>query len=412
MKKRLFIIIVPLISLALTLAGGFTLLWRFFLFLLVVLLLSYLWTRLSIRNIDSNVKKVSEHYQAGERFEAEFTIYNRSRIPSPLIEVQEETNLPGYENMVTFSLLPNGSHRWKTRIDCKRRGRYSLGTLSATVTDPLGFFPLNRQLGEGISIIIYPETFDLPFFQALPRQGLGPSQRRWLTVETGPNAARVREYINGDNLRHIHWRSTAHTGTLMVKEFDPDRSNYAFKNIWIVLDMHHSSHLGEGEETIDEYSIMAAASIAKNYIDSGKRVGLIASGERTYNFLPEAGNRHLQHILQALALIQATGNIPIDTLLTLESGRFDAGSAVIVITSSDNRGIATPLRRIVNRGSIVTAILLDSLSFGGRTSAANSARRLISNGIHVYAIRQGVEIARALDSRLTSSSTQYIGDKV
>ena len=412
MKKRLFIIILAVITLALALAGGFTLLWRFFLFSAVVLLLSYFWSRLSIRGIGSHVTKVSEHYQVGEYFEAEFTVFNRGRIPTPLIEVQEDTDLPGYDNLMTFSLMPRSSNRWRTKIYCKRRGKYRLGALSATVVDPLGFFPVNHQLGGHQNIIVYPAMLDLPFFQPLPQQELGASPRRWLTIENGPNAARVREYTSGDSLRHIHWHTTAHTGKLMVKEFDPDRSNYAFKNIWIVLDMHHSSLLGEGDETIDEYSITVAASMAKKYTDSGKRVGLIASGERPYLFLPEAGDQHLQHILQALALMKATGDVPINDLIASEAGRFDAGSAVIVITSSDNRAAATPLRHIINRGAIVTAILLDSLSFGGKTSAANTARNLIKSGANVYIIRRGLEIAKALDSRITPSHTKYIGDKV
>lgn len=412
MKTRLVVIMVPLIMLAVALAGGFTLLWRFFLFLVVVLLLSYFWPRLSIRGIGSQVKKSAECCQVGEYFEEEFIVFNRGRIPAPVIEIQEDTDLPGYRNTEAFSLFPRSSHGWRTRVYCQRRGQYHLGALTGRVTDPLGFFPLNLRLDERQSIIVYPATLELPYFQALPLQEPGQSPRRWLISEYGPNASRVREYTSGDRLRHIHWHTTAHTGRLMVKEFDPDRANYAFKDIWIVLDMHRSAHLGKGEATIDEYSITVAASITKKYIDSGKRVGLLASGDRSYLFLPEAGDQPRQHILKALALIKATGEVPIDTLLASQAERFEAGSAVIVITSSDNQRIATPLRHAVDRGVIVIAILLDSLSFGGRTGAANIARSLISSGQHVYVIRRGLEIARALDSRLISSRLQYIGDRV
>ena len=408
---RLVLIIVPLVTLALALVGGFTLLWRFFLFMVVVLLLSYLWPRLSISSIDCQVKKSSHYCQVGDCFEEEFAVFNRSNIPTPFIEVQEATDLPGYQNMVAFNLSSRGFHSWRTNIYCQRRGQYSLGVLSTRVTDPFGFFPRYRHLGEHQTVIVYPAMLELPFFQALPHQEPRLGLRRRLSSEIGPNAARVREYASGDSLRHIHWHTTAHTGKLMVKDYDPDRSNYAFKNIWIIPDMHQSSQLGEGDETTEEYSITVAASLAKKYIDSGKRVGLIASGDQPYLFLPEAGEQHLQHILQALALMKATGKVPIDTLLTSEIGRFDADSAVIVITPSDNQGIRMPLRRMVNRGTIVIAILLDSISFGGATSGANAARSLISSGLNVYVIRRGLEIARALDSRVVSSRIQYIGDK-
>jgi uncharacterized protein (DUF58 family) len=411
MKIRRLPITVLILILALALAGGFTLLWHLFIFLVILLLLSYLWLRLSIRNIDGRVEKSPENCQVGERFEEEFTFFNHGRIPTPLIEAQEDTDLPGYRNVATFNLAPQGSHGWRTEIYCQRRGRYGLGTLTTKVSDPLGFFSMNRQFGKSQGIIVYPATPDLPFFQALPRQEPGSSPRHWLASEVGPNASRVREYASGDSLRHIHWHSTAHTGNLMVKEFEPDRYNYTFKDIWIVLDMYRDCQFGDGDETTEEYSVTIAASLAKKYIESGKNVGLIASGDRAYLVLPETGDEHLKDIMQALAMIKATGKLPVDALLASQAERFDAGSALVVVTSSDNRGIVAPLRRTVNRGTIVTVILLDAISFGGKTGAVDTARSLIANGITAYIVRRGVEISRALDSRFLSSPMQYAGDK-
>ena len=411
MKVRLALIIIPLLTLAVALAGGFTLLWRFFIFLVVVLLLSYLWSRLSIRGIDGRVEKPLSRSRVGERFGEEFAVFNRGRLPTPLIEAQEDTDLPGYRNTLTFNLSSRDSHTWRTEVHCRRRGQYHLGALAVKVSDPLGFFPRQRYIGESQDIIVYPAMLELPFFQALPRQEPGAGPRRWLASEASPNASRVREYVSGDRLRHIHWASTAHTGNLMVREFDPDRSNYAFKEIWIVLDMHLVSQLGEGDEATEEYGITIAASLAKKYLDSGKRVGLIASGDRPYLFLLNSGDGHLQHILESLALIKAAGRVPIDALLESGAERFDAGSAVIIIMPSVNPGIAAPMRQVINRGAIVTAILLDSFSFGGGVSPANTPRNLISSGFHVYTVRQGMEIARALDSRLLSSRMQHIGVK-
>ncbi len=411
MKIRWSLIIILLLIAALALAGGFDLLWRLFIFLVVLLLLSYLWLRLNIRYIGGSVEKLPDYCQIGERFEEEFSFFNTSRIPTSLIEVQEDTDFPGYQNKVAFNLASRDALGWSTEIRCQRRGRYNLGTLTAKVTDPIGFFAMSQRFGETQSVIVYPATLELPFFQVLPRQEPGSSPRRWLASEAGPNASRVREYASGDSLRHIHWHSTAHTGNLMVKEFDPDRYNYVFKNIWIVLDMHQACQFGDGDETTGEYGVTIAASLAKKYIESGKRVGLIASGDHPYIFLPETGREHLEHILQALAVVKASGKITLDALLESQSERFEAGSAVIVVTPSGSRGMAAQLRRVVSNGTGVTAILLDAISFGGKTGASDTARSLIPGGIHVYIVRRGVEIARALDSRFTSSPTQYIGDK-
>ena len=410
MKHRWLLIIALFFILALALAGGFTLLWRFFIFLVVLLLLSRYWSRWSIRGITARSIKTAESRQIGDYFEEEFTVNNSSRMPTPLVEVQEDTDLPGYQNKVSFNIPAYGSHQWRTRPYCQRRGQYNVGELVVKVTDPLGLFVTSQRLGEYQNVIVYPTPLDLPYFQIIPRQATGQNLLRWFASEAGPSASRVREYVSGDSLRRIHWQTTAHLGKLVVKEFDPDRSHFAFKALWLVLDMYRAFQLGEGDETTEEYSISIAASLAKKYIDNEKRVGLIASGDRPYICLARTGYGQLQNVLRALALMKGTGKVPIDNLLSFQAERFETGSVVVVIMPSDSRSITAPLRQAINRGVTVIAVLLDSLSFGGENTAANTARNLISAGFHVYIVRRGQDIPVALDSRWLSPNIPYVGD--
>ncbi len=386
--------------------------WRFFVFFVVLILLGYLWARVGTRGIKGQVEKSPEHCQVGKYFEEEFTVTRQSRFPAPLIEVREDTDLPDYRNEISFNFSTSGSYHWRSRAYCRRRGRYRIGALSVKVSDPLGLFSLYQRIGEQRQIVVNPATLELPFFQVLPQQQPGQNPRLWLVSELGPNASRVREYSSGDSLRHIHWQSTAHTGKLFVKEFDPDRPNYAYKNIWVVLDMHRDYQLGQGDETTEEYGITIAASLVSKYINDGKSVGLISSGEQPFLNLPGTGEEHVQDMMRALALMKATGSIPIDELLASQVERFDAGSAIIVIMPSSDRSVAPPLRHAINRGVIANAVLLDSRSFGGKTGAAVPARQLSSGGFRVYIVRRGQDIAGALDSRLFSPSFQYAENRI
>jgi uncharacterized protein (DUF58 family) len=411
MKRRWVLIIILLLILIIALAGALTLLWRFFIFISAVLLLSYIWSRLTARGIQCHVEKLPRFFQVGERFEMAFTLTNRSTIPTPLIELQEDTDLPGYLNKLSVSLSSRGSYSWRTEVYCQRRGRYGAGVLKMRVTDPLGFFPVERRIGEHQEITVYPATLDLPLFERTPRRGKGIGSTRWLDSETSPNASSVREYISGDSLRHIHWHTTAHTGNLMVREFDPDRTGYGYNEIWLVLDMRRASQLGEGNETTEEYGVTIAASLAKKYLSAGKKVGLIAAGDRSFLLTPEAGEERLQHILHSLALLKATGEVPINDLLASRAEHFGAGSIVIIIMPSANPGIAAPLRYAIDRRARVIAILLDSFSFGGVNTPANNVRSLNSSGINAYVVRQGMDIPRALDSQLDPSRLQYVRGK-
>ncbi len=412
MKIRVVLIIVPLVLLALALAIGSVLILRLFSLSVLVLLLGYLWALLGIRGLTGQVKKSSERCQVGERFGEEITVFSSSKIPKLLIKVQENTDLPGHHNVAAFNLSPKSSYRWQTEVYCRRRGQYRLGALTATVTDPFGFFSLRRNFGEFQNIIVYPATLELPFFLPLSRgePGVGPS--RWLISEIGPSAARVREYANGDTLNRIHWHSTAHTGKLMVMEFDADRSNYASRNIWIVLDMRQASQVGDSDESTEEYGVTIAASLIKKYIDSGKQVGLIASGDQPYLFPPQTEDNHLWEMLEALALMKATGEVPIEQLISQEAEHFGSNSVIIVITPSISERMVAPLRQVKSRGTPVIVILLDSASFGGTVSTLNAISILISSGFQVYVVRHGEELARALDSRVLIPHMRYVGDVV
>ncbi|MBI2329352.1 MAG: DUF58 domain-containing protein [Chloroflexi bacterium] len=394
MKSRPALIIVPLVILAVALATGSVLMLRLFSLAVLVLLLSYLWVRLGVRGISSQVKKSAERCQVGDRFGEEITVFSSSRIPKLLIKAEENTNLPGYHNVAIFNLSPKGSYCWQTEYYCQRRGQYRLGSLMVTVADPFGFFSRQRDLRQSQNIIVYPATLELPFFQPLSRNEPGPGLSRWLLSEIGTDAARVREYASGDTLNRIHWRSTSHTGKLMVKEFDADRSNAASKNVWVVLDMYQAVQAGAGDDSTEEYGVTIAASLLKKYIDSGRRVGLIASGGQPYLFPLETGSQHLSDMLEALALIKATGEVPVEQLISREIGRFTINSVVIVITPAANEQLVASLRQVRSRGAPVIIVSLDSASFGGRATGS-----LVSGSFQVYVIRHGEELNRALDSR-------------
>ncbi len=407
MRIRWWVIVILVCSLVASLATGSIMLWRLFLFLTALLVMSYIWMRINVRYIDGKVVRLSSYCQVGDRFEEEITFTNRGKLPTALIEVKENADFPGYKSTATFHLPAQGNYSWRSEGICQRRGLYDMGQLVVKMTDPLGFFTVKEQIIDSKSITVFPSAIGLPFFQVLPRQEIGPSKRRWFTAEPGTNAARVRDYISGDSLRNIHWHTTAHTGNLMVKEFDPERAVVAYKDIWIVLDMLETSHFGKGDETTEEYAVNIAASLVKKYVTEGKNVGLMASGGHAFLFIPETGEEHLEELMRALAVVKADSTLSLDGLVQAQEERFEPGSAVVVISPSAN--IQAPLRRLVNRGTVVTAVLIDAASFGGTTTAPEISRTLVSSGIHSYIVRRGAQVSRALDSRYLLNPTGYTG---
>jgi uncharacterized protein (DUF58 family) len=404
MKIRWFIIAVLLATFVLAITGGAAILWRLFIFLLVLLAVSYVWLRLLVRQIEGRVDKMATNCRVGDYFEETFTVTNNGRLPMLIFEAEETSDLPGYRNVVNFPLASWGSHTWRSRDLCRHRGQYRIGALKARLYDPLGFFSVTRELTDTRYVNVLPAAIDLPYFQVLPRREPGLNTRRWFAGEPGQNASRVREYASGDSLRHVHWHSTAHTGQLMVKEFDPDLTRaYAFSDIWIILDMHRESVFGTGEDTTAESGIIIASSLVKKYLENDKQVGLITSGDHSYIIAPDTGEEQFNRMFQALALVKPTGEVNLETLIISQEERIAPGAAVIVIATAGVHETGPALRRLVARGIQVTAVLLDAASWGGKASATDTARGLAGGGINAYIVRRGIEISRALDIRYRKS---------
>ncbi len=399
MKVRWFVPLVPLLLLFLALAGGFDVVWQVFLFITVIFLLSLLWSFLSLRGISARVPAVKSQGEAGERYEREFWLENSRGLPAPVVEARELSDMPGYENITAMSLLGRSPRKWRATFECRKRGSYTMGPLRVTVSDPLGLFPASRDFGKAGQVLVTPRVYELPNFHVIPRQEAGRSQRRWMASEAGSGASKVREYTSGDSLRHVHWPTTAHSGRLMVKEFDPERAHYAFRHVWIVLDMDGRLRYGQGDETTEEYAVTAAASLASKFIREGKDVGLMAVGDRTLLHLPAGGRSQEERIMHSLAVLRNAGTMPVVKLLGAQADHFEAGSAVIVIMPAAQQDILIPLRRALNRGILLTAVLLDISSFGGTVFPETDERRFEGAGYSVYTLRRGQDISAALDSR-------------
>jgi uncharacterized protein (DUF58 family) len=409
MKIRPIVYIIPLIILAIALLMGSSLLLRVFTLLFVVGLVGVIWTVTGLRGLQLKNGDIPNHCQVGGHFKEELTVINESKLPKLLLKVEETTSLKGYHNTIVLNLPAGDSKTWQSTVECHQRGLHTLGSLTVVAGDPFGLLSSQRTLGTPNSIIVYPRVVELPYFRSSYSGqldfGYETNSRR--TSQISPSASSVREMVSGDSQEHIHWRSTAHTGKLMVKIFDAEHSSDDTKDVWIVLDMQQAAQAGQDKESTEEYGVTIAASLAKKYLDDGMKVGLFASGEQTYTLTPSADQSRFSQILESLALIRATGNEPVESLLS-GTERFGSGSAIVVITPQSTEGVLNALRRLKNYGHPVLAVLLDNSSFGGTLSPMHMAQVLGATGSQAYIVRQGDNLTKALDSRKARWYTRYI----
>ena len=111
------------------------------------------------------------------------------------------------------------------------RGRFSTGPLTVRTTDPFGLVQLDRQFVATSEVMVTPRVVPLPTIRATGGAGSTGEARPHRIGVVGQDDVLVREYRQGDDVRRIHWRSTARWGDLMVRReeqaWDPERQHPA-----------------------------------------------------------------------------------------------------------------------------------------------------------------------------------------
>jgi uncharacterized protein (DUF58 family) len=386
------LISIPLIILAIALTGTHILVERLFILIALIMLLSYIFARLGMWGLKGTLKFSDQHIQVNQDLNIEATAENTICLPKAFIKLIVKTEQRLQTDVVTH-ISTKGHFQWLNHIAFSRRGVYKLGPLVAETTDPFGLFHIHRKLDEGKDVLICPQTVELPTFWAESPKDTENLRNSQFIHETGDMISGVREYVPGDSLSRIHWKSTAHKGKLIVKEFEVDQA----EKIWVILDLSQDSQWGFGIKTTEETMITIAASIVKKYADTNRQVGLITQNNRYHYHSARSGSQNMWQILENLAVIKADGQIPFSQVLHWSAEQFNSNSVAIVITAGTQVDLVKSVAVIKKRGIQVVVILLDAISFGGNLSQSALLSSLQAIKVPTYSVRQSDDIAEALN---------------
>ena len=205
------------------------------------------------------------------------------------------------------------------------RGRYEVGPLVVRLTDPFGLCELSRSFSTVGKLTVVPTVVPLPNVRlAGDFVGSGDSRSRSVAVH-GEDDIATREYRDGDDLRRVHWRSTARTGELMVRREEQPWESRAT----VVLDTRRAGHRGEGPTASFEWAVSAAASIAVHLRHSGYRIRLVTGDGTDLDSTEQDGDGLL---LDALAETQVgVANASIPELVDRLRLRGDGGLVIAVL---------------------------------------------------------------------------------
>lgn len=377
-----------LATLIIALTGGWSVMYRVSYVVLLLIVISWLWTYSAVRRLKVERRTRTQEAQVGGQFEEWIAVDNTSLLPKPWLEVRSYSDLAGHSVGQGIFLGPRARRTWTLRTECTTRGKFTLGDIVCTTGDPFGLFQRSQRFSSEATVLVYPRTVQFVTGIRIPGQLPGGARQAGVVQFVTPMASGVRDYQPSDAFQRIHWPSTARTGRLMVKEFELD----PFADVWIVLDLEGQSQRGVGPESTEEYAVTVAASLIQHFILEGRSVGLVGQGE----FLPpDRGSRQVSKGLELLALTRANRRETLAETLALESVRFNRHATVCVITASTDNAWITVGQELRHRGVHTMAVVIDAASFGAAPEGSTNPPlremlgRLVAFGIGTHVVRRG-----------------------
>lgn len=323
--------------------------------------------------------------------EVHLDLRNDGRMVAPLLLVADDCHwtLADHPRFVVTGLRPGKEVELAYPIRGSQRGRYTVGPLRLQVRDPFGTTQITRRYEAIDEVLVYPIVE--PLADGVTRgshRGSGSSEARRL-FNTGDEFHTMREYVTGDDLRMIHWRSTAHRQMLMVRQQEMPWQAEAT----ILCDTRSAVHWGSGADSTFEKAVSVAASVAWHLADHRYQLRLVTDAD-----VRSSGVQSWEEVLDRLAVIEPSRTRGLAATMNGLRGRSGEGLlvAVVAVPNGDGPVAQHPDVRALQRsgrgqGGRVAVVVHPARHSAGR--AAECAALLRAAGWKATTVATGQRLA-------------------
>jgi uncharacterized protein (DUF58 family) len=236
---------------------------------LATLLIRWTPTRLEIRRHLSLARA-----SLGSRVDVHLTIENTGRITTSFLLLEDAipAGLGRPMRLVAAGIPPRNHQTLHYSLLCKQRGRYDIGPVTIYLTDPFGLARTRVEAPARSELVVYPDVEDISA-SGLVTQGAGAGEAAVRHLyRSAAEFYTMREYVEGDDLRRIHWPSVARTGRLMIRQDESTRRSSAT----LFLDTRQTA-LGAYGSPGFERAVSVAASLGRALSIAGfaLRLGMV-----------------------------------------------------------------------------------------------------------------------------------------
>ncbi len=349
-------------------------------------------------DLDASRQLHPPRVHAGDNSRVELSIRNFSRRRSPVLALRDA--LAGGPRQARFllpPLAPGQSDQASYRLPADRRGVFAIGPLEAERSDPFGLARRSSAIAPVTELTVYPRIDRVrPLPDSPGRDRHHTTPRAAAVGLTGEDFYALRAYQQGDDLRRVHWPSTARRDEVMIRQNEVPWQGRAT----VVLDIRARIHTDASLEA----AVSAAASVVTACWQHGSVVRLVTTDGVDSGFGSGAG--HLELMLSRLAVLEPSGDAAPGKggagkggtgkrgMASLGRDRSVDGAVAVVTTTSLE---AADLDGLVRLGRIPSAVTL--VAFEGRRARPDGLRWPAIG--HVVSVGPGQPFAAAWDATLS-----------
>ena len=381
--------------------------------LIVLVLMATAVVRLSKHDLTVERAIVPERARADQEVTVTLALHNRGGTGAPLLLIEDElpSRLPGRSRFTLNGIERDGRRDLSYRVRPTRRGTYQVGPLTIRMIDPFGLAELTSRGASAQSFLVYPavESLILPR-DAGERRSVSSSALRQPTGSQGEDFYALREYVQGDDLRKVHWPSTAHRGKIMIRQEETPWHTRAT----ILLDDRAGAHAGTADSSSFERAVEAAASVLQLYHEA--RYAFRFAGGHEPGFGSARGSAHFQRCVDLLATIRPRkdgGDSMLLARLAELEARGAAEETLVLLTGTLDAHAATAIGRLHRVYKQIAVVSFPAHRFSSESTkqrweserqSVEAVRHLARSGVRAVIVGPGERLAPAWESIATGKA--------
>ncbi len=333
------------------------------LYLIVGALVAAMWWCYRALGQVETKRRFNTHVFLGEKVKINLRVQNKGWLPLPWLELRDTLPValagPHSFKMVT-NLGACADSNFEYFVEARKRGYYPIGPLSISTGDIFGVNESLQAENPAEHLVVYPKIIPFTSIQIPSYSPQGTLRYSLPLFEDPTRVFGKRGYISGDSLRRIDWKSSASTGQLQVKLFEPSIALETF----VILNLNAGDYHYRSQIDAAELGIVIAASIANWIVDKKQLVGMMINGrdpliadDKPQSIPPGKGKQHLMRLLETLARVSTIEDSALVPLIQRQRYRLAWGTTLIVITGRANDDLLNELYQARRSGQNAILIL-------------------------------------------------------